>query len=288
MREPIAFLTMVRGDHTWLRLWLRHHARYVRDRKSLYVIAHGRDEIIEDMCRDISLITIPYDPTGENFTRKRLRLMHRMIAGLLGYHHVVAMADVDEMICLDPEVGDDLGAYLTGLGFKDKVLSATGLELFDMGEGDDPVNFAEPVLAQRRMGIINSAYCKPCLFFREIQKGNAHRITGEPRRIDPNISLMHLRYADLRTFRQVSARRAQIAKDFATSGTAAIWGWNDEAEAAFREQRAVFSPENARPFAPAHTAPLMRRLEAFSNRTKRAGQKKWGFFEVPERFGHLV
>ncbi|MGB0412671.1 MAG: glycosyltransferase family 2 protein [Pikeienuella sp.] len=288
MRQPIAFLTMVRGDYTWLRLWLRHHRRYVQDAKSLYVIAHGRDEQIEDMCRDVSLITVPFDATGAHFTRRRLRLMHRMIAGLLGYHRVVAMADVDEMICLDPAIGDDLGAYLDGLNFKDKVLSATGIELMDMGEGESPVDFDHPVLAQRRMGVINSAYCKPCLFFNEIQKGNAHRISNEPRRIDPNISLMHLRYADLQTFRQVGARRAEVAESYKQSGTATIYGWTTDAEDTFRAARSVFKPENARPFEPAHTARLMKRLEAFSNRTGRAGQKKWGFFELPERFGHLV
>lgn len=229
-RQPIAFVTMVRGDYPMLDLWVRHHERLAGGRDHLTVISHGADARHDRLARGCSRLVLPHDPAGAGFEPRRIALLHGLVAGLLGYYRHVIVLDCDEMLVPAPELDLPLADYLDWADVQGVALSPLGFDLTQRPAVETaPLDFTRPILRQRRFGYLHGEYCKPCIFRAPPrQGGNQHALTGEPWQIDPMIGLIHLRFADAgfgqRTGR---ARIAQLAAFDAAGSDHRIGNWDN-------------------------------------------------------------
>lgn len=224
MKAPLAFLTMVRGDHAYLEKWVTHHSRFVESRAALCVILHGADPVAQKICEGCSVITIPFLNPQELFDRPRRKMMYRMVSALLEYYDRVAMLDADEYLLL-PGGGSGLAEHLDGIPAPDGVLNALGLELIQqpfLGE-TSPLDMSAPVLSQRRHARLNAKYCKPCVISRPGLSGTAHKVSGADVNFQPSVVLLHLKYADLDLLDDTMVARVEAAKSFAMNPHADHW-----------------------------------------------------------------
>jgi len=196
-KQPLAIVTMVRRDYEMLRLWIGYYKKQVADSKSIYVIAHGEDQIVEDIAAGCSVFTIPFDNTGDQFEAKRRKHMLMFASGLLQYFQNVIVVDCDEIVAIDPSLNLSLSEYLGTISNTIPAISPIGFDVRHKQSSErDRLDLLQPILSQRNYGFIDAKYCKPCIIKAEITSGTAHRLFGIPWHIDKNLLLFHLKYAD--------------------------------------------------------------------------------------------
>jgi len=110
-KAPCAALTMVRGNSTFLRLWLTHYRRLL-PAEQIYLINDGSTPLPEDLIAGVNVINLPMltldtDPHG-----RRWRVMSLWTSGLTQFYNWVLATEVDELLVLDPAIGTDLVSYL--------------------------------------------------------------------------------------------------------------------------------------------------------------------------------
>lgn len=238
-RRPLAFVTMARGDHETLDLWVRHHAGLAGGRASLTVISHGADPEHDRIAAGCSRIVLPYDPAGVDFEPRRIALLHGLVAGLLGYYRHVAVLDCDELLTPAPELDLPLADFLDWTDFQGVAVSPTGFDLTQRPSSEpEPLDFTRPILRQRRYGYLHGEYSKPCIFRAPPRRGgNQHALVGEPWQIEPLIALIHLRFAD-RTHgeRTGRSRIAQLDAYDAAGSEHRIGNWDNRLRQMVRVQ----------------------------------------------------
>ena len=238
-RQPIVFVTMARGDHATLDLWVRHHARLAGGRQNLVVVSHGADAEHDRIAQGCSRLTLPFDPDAIQFEPRRLALLHGLVAGLVGYYRHVVILDNDELIVPAPELDLPLADYLDWIEFEGVALSPTGFDLTQRPSSEpEPLDFTRPILRQRRHGYLHGEYSKPCIFRAPPPGGgNQHALTGQPWQIDPLIALIHLRFAD-RTHgtRTGQARIAQLEAADRAGSEHRIGNWDNRLRQMIRVQ----------------------------------------------------
>lgn len=197
-RQPLVFVTMVRGDYPMLDLWVRHHETLAGSRDHLVVISHGADPRHDRLARGCSRLVVPHDSTGAGFEPRRVALLHGLVGGLLGYYRHVVVLDCDEMLVPAPELATPLADHLDSVAFRGVALSPAGFDLTQRPVSEPaPLDFTRPILDQRRYGYLHGEYSKPCIFRAAPRAGgNQHALIGEPWQIDPMIALIHMRFAD--------------------------------------------------------------------------------------------
>lgn len=220
-RQPVAFVTMVRGDYPMLDLWVRHHAALAGSRDHLTVVSHGPDPRHDRLARGCARIVLPYDPSGVDFEPRRIALLHGLVAGLLGYYRHVIVLDCDEMIVPAPELDLPLADYLDSVSFRGVALSPCGFDLTQRPSAEaEPLDVTRPVLPQRRHGYLHAEYAKPCIFRAPPRAGGTqHALNGEPWQIDPLIMLIHLRFADRGYGQRVGRARIAQLDDYNAAGS---------------------------------------------------------------------
>jgi hypothetical protein len=286
MREPVAAITMFRGDHYWLQTWLMHYERLLGGRKNLYVILHGDDLIARDMLSGVSQIVVPHFPGDSAFERRRMRMVHRVSSGLQQYYKCVLFTDTDELVALHPRGGDDFVSYMDRLDFDGVALTCIGLELMGR-EHEVPVDNERPILKQRFHGILNGGYCKPNMFFQPIGRANQHRIPGQPMDIDRNIYLFHLRYSDYYRFKSTADERQLVHDEMERNGTAAVGGWASPMDGYVRKLNFMQSQDPIE-LNSETVEPGLRKFERLYRKKGRIGARLHGHYIVPEIMRNLA
>ncbi|HRO15805.1 MAG TPA: glycosyltransferase family 2 protein [Paracoccus sp. (in: a-proteobacteria)] len=229
-RAPLAFVTMVRGDHAMLDKWVGHHAALAGGRDALTVISHGADPRHDRLARGCSRLTIPFDPAGDGFEPRRMALLHGLVAGLTGYFRHVVVLDCDEFLIAGPQLSGSLADHLDCRAFEGVALSPVGLDLIHRPSLEpEALDLTRPVIGQRRHGVLHAAYSKPCIFRAPPPAGgNQHRLKGQPWQIDPDLMLVHLRHADRGMATRTGRARMRTVAAFDAAGSDhRIGTWSD-------------------------------------------------------------
>jgi hypothetical protein len=118
----ICAVTMVYRDYWALSKWYTHYSTQL-GAENLFIISHGYDEKVYEICQGSSVIVIPRHDLS-HFDAKRATLMNSFQTGLLEFFDWVIRTDADELICLDP-------AHFSS--FEDLFSQQTSNALFAMG-----------------------------------------------------------------------------------------------------------------------------------------------------------
>ncbi|MFN6925203.1 MAG: hypothetical protein ACK4P8_06105 [Tabrizicola sp.] len=192
----IAFVTMVRDDHFFLRIWVEYYARHV-PRHHLFILMDGFDQTPPDFAAGCQIITLPRSEPGPGWDMKRWTMLADFNAMLLGRFDVVVLNDVDEIIVPDPAYGIpllDAVARAREVG----VISPFAVEVVHRHDlCPDRIDPDRPILRQRPHVRVNSSYAKPCISSARLKWSlGGHRSDFPQLNLDNCLFLFHLRYLD--------------------------------------------------------------------------------------------
>jgi len=203
---------MVRDDAFFLRKWCEYYGGLF-GRENLYVINHGRTQLVREIAWGCNVIGIPGE-AHKNFDAKRWRLLNGMLAGLRQYYTHVICGDVDELVVMDPTQGCDLASYLAGAR-KGRVITPFGLEVVHLRDREDqPVD--NLVLGPRRHVRIAMHYAKPCIVSTAAKLARGGHYAQFSKLVMPEgLYLFHLKYCDYGLYSAALDRRNAMVADIA-------------------------------------------------------------------------
>ncbi|MCT4558570.1 MAG: glycosyltransferase family 2 protein [Pelagimonas sp.] len=227
---------MVHRDHWALSRWYAHHGHQL-GAENLYIVAHGADPLIAQICPRATVITIPRDGF-DNFDRKRAAMLDGFHSGLSQIYDWVIRCDADELICHDPLYYPSLAAAIYA-NAENPVLTALGFDLVEM-PFDRPMTEG-PVLTQRRHMAFSGHYSKAVASRRPIGF-QLHGVRVAPKRLNSfpfamprGLFLAHLKYANKQALKDATQVRMQVAAQDAPGGPGAGWRAADEDATKFYE-----------------------------------------------------
>lgn len=186
-------------DYDLLENWVQYYAKHT-ELRHLYVLSHGNDPKHRDIAKGANVINLPRDPSLIELDRRRWFLLTQFTNGFLRYYNWMIVTDVDEIVVLDPKSGTNLADYLATYEGRraPRSLSAFGIEIVHNPELEpDPLPSPGQVLSKRKLFRLNSNYAKPCIVRHDVSFSiGGHANNHQPRVLDDNLILMHLRFYD--------------------------------------------------------------------------------------------
>ncbi|MEL7213808.1 MAG: hypothetical protein AAGK92_14180 [Pseudomonadota bacterium] len=223
----LAFLTMVRDDDFFLRLWVNHY-RQIVEPENLFILFDGQDQDIPDFAADCRTIRLPQAVHAEGWDDNRWAMLSDIASGLTRVYDRVVVNDVDELIVIDPDHPVGLRDYI--LDHPADVISPFALEVVHRTDVQpDPFDAERPLLSQRPHVRINASYCKPCITSVPLRWSLGGHYSSHPELyLDRNLYLFHLRYFDREMLLSRQAQRNQVvsADTNAITGSIAGDGWS--------------------------------------------------------------
>lgn len=208
--SSIAFVTMVRDDHFFLRIWVDYYARHV-PRHHLFILMDGFDQTPPDFAAGCQIITLPRSEPGPGWDVRRWKMLADFNATLLGRFDVVVLNDVDEIIVPDPAHGIpllDAVARAREVG----VISPFAVEVvhrFDICP--EPIDPSRPILRQRPHVRVNERYSKPCITSVPVSWNlGGHMSDFADLNLDETLYLFHLRFFDREMLLERQSHRLAI------------------------------------------------------------------------------
>ncbi|MEQ9695040.1 glycosyltransferase family 2 protein [Shimia sp. SDUM112013] len=205
----IAALTMVYRDYWALGQWYRHYAKHLGPER-LYVVAHGPDPNIAQICPGSSVITIPRDDL-EGFDRKRGDMLNLFQAALLKTHDWVIRTDADELICWHPRRYNSLEDVFVQ-NADAPVLTALGMDIADLSETGGGVPFRD-VRDAAFSGHYSKAFAAriPADLHLHGVRVPPSELQSFPFLMPRGVYLMHLKYANRAVLSDTNAARRAVA-----------------------------------------------------------------------------
>lgn len=238
-KAPCAALTMVRGEDFFLARWLDYYRRFLPD-DHIYVLNHGADPKVAELARGVNVIGLPYDETKKAVNQRRWQILSLFTSGLTQFYNWVICNDVDELVVLDPDAGDNLLDYLVARRSEKAappVLIPFAIEMVHVPELEpDPLDPGKPILGRRRIYRLNSNYAKPCITSVPLEyKAGGHGSTARKFQIDPHLYNFHLRFVDYamcmsRLDKSLKRRLDGKSPEEVAAMTKGGWGWNSAAQ----------------------------------------------------------
>jgi|GEM_PF-6248081 len=210
--KSVAILTMVYDDDIYLKIWLSYWERFV-SRSSLYVLVHADYEHYEQMAAGCNTIRIARPPMHAGSEVDRWKMLSRIASGLTYMFDRVIYTDVDEIIALDPKVGDNPIEHI--LSRPEPVISPFGLDVVDAVELALPeIDLSRPILSQRQFIAPTPYYSKPCIISEEINWcSGGYYSDKQDIYLSDALFLFHLRLFDRRHFATRAAQRRSMIAD---------------------------------------------------------------------------
>ncbi|MDZ5621221.1 glycosyltransferase family 2 protein [Nocardioides bizhenqiangii] len=221
-RSPdVAVITMARDEGDLLPLWVSHYARHVGIDNLVVLDDNSVDGSTEGL--GCTVHRVPELRGGPSFEPVRMRLMNGLAAGLLAVYDYVVFVDVDEFLVTDPTRYPRLPDLIEDRG-RPEVLGVMGLNVVHVPSVEpEPLDLGRPLLEQRGFAKFTPLMCKPSV--KRINAGwavSSHGIKA-PYSIDPELFMIHLKFADRSRLAEVAAlRNAVSAADGRAQG--ASWG----------------------------------------------------------------
>lgn len=238
-KAPCAAITMVKGEDFFLARWLDYYRKFLPN-KHIYVINHGGDEEVAELAKGVNIINLPYDETKKSVNQRRWQILSLFTSGLTQFYNWVICNDVDELVVLDPDQGDNLVDYLTmRAAQKDvgHVLIPFALEMVHVPELEhEELSLDKPIIGPRRIYRLNSNYAKPCVTRVPLEfKAGGHGSDVQKFQIDPHLYNFHLRFVDYgmcmaRLDKGLKRRLEGRTPEEIVAMTKGGWGWNSAAE----------------------------------------------------------
>lgn len=206
MKSPLAVVTMVYNEATFLPVWLRHYAAQA-SAPNCFVLDHGSTDgsTSRALLGEASAVRIPRSPQDDS---RRCGFVSDFCAALLTWYDAVIYTDVDELLVADPAMYGSLGALASTLD-ADAVVTAIGFDVVHEPETEPPLDWSRPIAAQRRWIRFSSAMCKPVIIRRRVAWAPGFHCIDDRPHFWP-LFLFHLRYADLQSgLNRLQRTRAQ-------------------------------------------------------------------------------
>ena len=208
----ICALTMVYRDYWAVSQWYAHYSRHL-GAENLFIIAHGQDDWISELCPRAHVITAPRDDLA-SFDQKRGQMLNAVQAELGKIFDWVIRTDADELICLDPDRFGSLSEML--MSTTAPAVFAMGLNLVEL-EGDRELADAEPALNARSNAVFSGHYSK-AFAVRDRIALMRHGVMVAPAdarhfpfELPPGVYLVHLKYANRAALIRANQHREEVA-----------------------------------------------------------------------------
>jgi hypothetical protein len=220
----IAVITVVRDEAVMLPRWVAHYSKQCGGPERLVVID---DNSVDGSTDDLPcpVIRLP-DRHHPDWAKTRLRMVNALATSLLQAFDAVAFADADEFLVADPEKYADLRELVADRP-DTQALGAIGFNVVHRVGAEPPLDPTRPVLQQRMTAKFIPKMCKPA-----IKRDSAHWASGShglriPYEIDPDLYLLHLKFADRDHLVATALHRRQLTEE-AGRGQDANWRLGDE------------------------------------------------------------
>jgi hypothetical protein len=207
----ICAMTMVYRDYWALSRWYAHHGAQL-GHENLFVVSHGLDPKIAEICPKASVITVPREDLT-HFDRARAQMLDGFFAGLAQVYDWVIRTDADELLCFDPELYPSLPEAIHA--HKDSpVLTALGFDLVE--SPDDEALSDTPVFGQRRNLAFSGHYSKAVAARRAIPfqlhgvRVASKRLETFPFSLPKGLFLAHLKFANHTVLTKVNKVREAV------------------------------------------------------------------------------
>ncbi len=200
-RQICAAVTMAYQDYYFLEKYVGYYSRHI-GRENIFIFSHGNDPRHRDIARGANVMALPCDPGLKYFDRRRWFTLSLFSSALKPFYDWTITSDVDELVILDPAVGDNLGGYLEtkypDMGTAPKSISPFALELVHSPEHEPAaLDRAANILAQRRIFRPSANYSKPCLTCAIVRFSPGGHVNNlGPQTLADDLYLLHLRFFD--------------------------------------------------------------------------------------------
>lgn len=209
-RPEVAVITMARDEGDLLPLWVSHYARHVGIDNLVVLDDNSVDGSTAGL--GCTVHRVPPLTGGLAFEPVRMRLMNGIAGGLLAAYDYVVFVDVDEFLVTDPDVYPTLPDLLEDRG-RPEALGVVGLNVVHIPSAEpDPLDLTRPLLEQRSFAKFTPLMCKPSV--KRINAGWAVSSHGlkAPYTIDPELFMLHLKFADRSRLAEVARLRNEVSK----------------------------------------------------------------------------
>lgn len=227
----IAFVTMVYNDEFFLKVWCEYYRNYVPS-EDIYVITHGLQPSAEMIAEGCNIVLLERDPKNPHLDRDRFKFINNFCADLTTKYDRVVYNDVDELIALDPDIGDNPVSYILSLPADQQVVSPLGLEIIHRPDLEGSYDYSRAVLSQRRFVRVNGWYTKPCITSVPVIWGpDGHGSSHPELHLDDSLYLFHLKWFDYGFHVQRHKDRLKMRFNDENGREVVIgagsWGWSE-------------------------------------------------------------
>jgi hypothetical protein len=216
-------MTMVRDEAVMLPRWVNHYADQVGLENLVVLDDNSTDGSTEGL--GCTVHRLP-ELVGSRYESTRMQLLSGLAQGLLAVYDFVVFVDADEFLVPDPARHDDLRSFLATRRDRE-VVAPLALNVVHVHSVEEPLRAGEPVLGQRRFAKFAPIMCKPSI--KRVPAGwrwASHGIEA-PFEVDPELYMVHLKFADRDLLRQVAAHRKALVD---ADGRARASSWAREAD----------------------------------------------------------